>query len=158
MGRQGPVPGRRRSPGVSVDRPDRKSPTPPDPIRCAPPGPILLVIDSLDGGGAERYVVDLAVALRRRGWPVGVACSTGGVRARSLAEEDVPVWPVLDGLVKRRVSPRYGLALRRLVRERRPALVHAHLYASAVAATQAVRGLGVPLTVTEHTEGPWRGP
>jgi hypothetical protein len=27
---------------------------------------VLLVIDSLDGGGAERYVADLAIALRSR--------------------------------------------------------------------------------------------
>jgi hypothetical protein len=30
---------------------------------------LLLVVDSLDFGGAERHVVDLAVALRRKGHP-----------------------------------------------------------------------------------------
>ncbi len=122
----------------------------------APPMPVLLVIDSLAGGGAERYVVDLAVALRRRGWPVEVACSTGGVRAGALAEAGVPVSILLDTLVKRRVSRRYGRALRRLIADRRPALVHAHLYASAAAAAQAIRDLAVPLVITEHTEAPWR--
>jgi glycosyltransferase involved in cell wall biosynthesis len=97
------------------------------------------------------------VALRHLGWPVEVACSTGGVRAGALAEAGVPVWPLLDTLVKRRVSPGYGRALRRLVEERRPAVVHAHLYASAAAAVQAARGLPVPLVLTEHTEAPWRG-
>src|SRR3954464_1124445 len=120
--------------------------------------PVLLVIDSLDGGGAERYVVDLAIALRRRGWPVEVACSTGGVRADALADAGVPVSVLLGKLVKRRVSRRYERALRRLIEDRRPALVHAHLYASAAAAAQAVRDLPVPLIVTEHTEAPWRGP
>jgi glycosyltransferase involved in cell wall biosynthesis len=118
---------------------------------------VLLVIDSLDGGGAERYVVDLAIELRRRGWPVEVACSTGGVRAGALAEAGVPVLILLDTLVKRRVSRRYGRALRRLIEDRRPALVHAHLYASAAAAARATRDLAVPLAVTEHTEAPWRG-
>ena len=86
--------------------------------RPAPAGPVLLVIDSLDGGGAERYVVDLAVALHDRGWPVQVACSAGGVRAGALAEAGIPVSVLGGGLVKRRVSGRYARALRRLVRER----------------------------------------
>jgi glycosyltransferase involved in cell wall biosynthesis len=122
----------------------------------APPMPVLLVVDSLDGGGAERYVADLAVALRRRGWPVHVACWAGGVRAEVLADAGVPVTVLLDEPVERRVSGRYGRALRRLVAELRPAVVHAHLFASAAAAVHAVRDLAVPLVVTEHTEGPWR--
>lgn len=125
--------------------------------RPAPAGPVLLVIDSLDGGGAERYVVDLAVALHDRGWPVQVACSAGGVRAGALAEAGIPVSVLGGGLVKRRVSRRYARALRQLVRERRPAVVHAHLYASAAAAVVATRGLAVPVVLTEHTEAPWRG-
>ncbi len=63
-----------------------------------------------------------------------MACSTGGVRASALADAGVPVSILLDTLVKRRVSRRYGRALRRLIEDRRPALVHAHLYASAAAA------------------------
>jgi glycosyltransferase involved in cell wall biosynthesis len=117
---------------------------------------VLLVIDSLDGGGAERYVVDLAIALRNRGWPVEVACSTGGVRAGALAEAGIPVSALLGGLVKRRVSGGYGRALRRLVEDRCPAVVHAHLYASAAAAVVATRGSSVPVVLTEHTEAPWR--
>jgi glycosyltransferase involved in cell wall biosynthesis len=121
-----------------------------------PGGPVLLVIDSLDGGGAERYVVDLAVGLSERGWPVEVACSRGGVRAAALRTAGIPVSVLLGALVKRRVSPRYGAALRRLVLDRRPAVVHSHLYASAAAAVHATWGLRVPLVVTEHTEAPWR--
>ena len=34
--------------------------------------------------------------------------------------------------------------------------MHAHLFASAAAAVQAVRDLPVPLVVTEHIEAPWR--
>jgi glycosyltransferase involved in cell wall biosynthesis len=122
----------------------------------APPAPVVLVIDSLEGGGAERYVVDLAIALRRRCWPVEVACSSGGVRARALVDAGVPVSILLGKLVKRRVSSRYGRALRRLVEDRSPSLVHAHLFASAAAAVQATLDLDVPLLVTEHTEAPWR--
>jgi glycosyltransferase involved in cell wall biosynthesis len=139
-----------------VTRAPLRSPVPTRAAGSALPGPVLLVIDSLDGGGAERYLVDLAVALRRRGWPVEVACSADGVRAAALHEADVPVSVLLGELVKRRASARYGAALRRLVRVRQPAVVHAHLYASATAAVQATSGLAVPVVVTEHTEGPWR--
>jgi hypothetical protein len=36
---------------------------------------ILLVVDSLDLGGAERHVTDLALALRAKGHRVVVACA-----------------------------------------------------------------------------------
>ncbi|MGY1681169.1 glycosyltransferase family 4 protein [Geodermatophilus sp. SYSU D01176] len=121
-----------------------------------PPLPVLLAVDSLDGGGAERCVVDLALALQRRGWPVHVACSVGGARAGVLADAGVPVSVLLDEPVTRRVSGRYERALRELVAELRPAVVHAQLFASAAAAAHAVRDLAVPLVVTEYTEGPWR--
>ncbi|MGY1704507.1 glycosyltransferase family 4 protein [Geodermatophilus sp. SYSU D00697] len=136
---------------VEVRRPDGLPGEEPTPV------PVLLVIDSLDGGGAERYVVDLAIALRRRGWPVEVACSIGGVRSAALQQTGVPVSVLVGELVKRRVSGPYCRALRRLVLERRPAVVHAHLFASAAAAVRATRGLGIPVALTEHTEAPWRG-
>jgi len=79
-----------------------------------PPRRVLLVIDSLDGGGAERYVVDLAIALRSRGWDVEVACSAAGVRAARLRAANVPVNVLAGSLVKRRLSVRYVRALRRL--------------------------------------------
>jgi len=116
---------------------------------------VLLVIDSLDGGGAERYVVDLAIALRSRGWDVEVACSAAGVRAGPLRAANVPVNVLAGSLVKRRLSVRYVRALRRLVARGRYDVVHAHLYASAVAAAAAVPR-NTPLVLTEHTEGPWR--
>jgi glycosyltransferase involved in cell wall biosynthesis len=141
------------TPGLTSAKPRLASAKP----RLASPGTVLLVIDSLDGGGAERYVVDLAIALRDRDWPVEVACSIGGVRAGALAEAGIPVSVLVGGLAKRRVSRRYGRALRRLIQDRRPAVVHAHLYASAAAAVLATRGLSVPVVLTEHTEAPWRG-
>jgi hypothetical protein len=97
---------------------------------------VLLVIDSLDGGGAERYVVDLAIALRSRGWDVEVACSAAGVRAARLRASDVPVNVLAGSPVKRRLSLRYVRALRRLLAQCRYAVVHAQLYASAVKKNQ----------------------
>lgn len=80
-----------------------------------PPRRVLLVIDALDGGGAERYVVDLAIALRCRGWDVEVACSAVGVRAARCHAANVPVNVLAGSLVKRRQSLRYVRALRRLL-------------------------------------------
>jgi glycosyltransferase involved in cell wall biosynthesis len=117
----------------------------------------LLVVDSLEVGGAERHVVDLAVALRRKGHGVTVACSATGGLSDLLDGANVPVRVLLDRLVKRRVSVTYARGLRRLVREQRFDLVHAHIYASAAASALATVGTGVPLVVTEHTEGAWQG-
>jgi glycosyltransferase involved in cell wall biosynthesis len=117
----------------------------------------LLVVDSLEVGGAERHVVDLAVALRRKGHGVTVGCSATGGLSDLLDGANVPVRVLLDRLVKRRVSVTYARGLRRLVREQRFDLVHAHIYASAAASALATVGTGVPLVVTEHTEGAWQG-
>ena len=117
----------------------------------------MLVVDSLEVGGAERHVVDLAVALSRKEFEVTVACSVAGDLSESLEEANVPVRSLLDQLVKRRVSAAYGRELRRLAKEERFDLVHAHVYASAAAAAIATVGTGVPLVVTEHTEAIWRG-
>jgi glycosyltransferase involved in cell wall biosynthesis len=130
------------------------------PPRAEPPARpvrLLLVVDSLEVGGAERHVVDLAVALGREGYEVTVACSIGGGLSEPLEEANVPVRPLLDKLVKRRVSVAFARELRRLIREERFDLVHAHIYASAAAAAIAVLGTGVPLVVTEHTEALWQG-
>ena len=118
---------------------------------------MLLVVDSLEVGGAERHVVDLAAALSLRAHEVKVACSVPGDLSGLLEEANVPVLPLLDQLVKRRVSAPYARGLRRLVKEERFDLVHAHIYASAAAAAIATVGTGVPLVVTEHTEAGWRG-
>jgi glycosyltransferase involved in cell wall biosynthesis len=117
---------------------------------------LLLVVDSLEVGGAERQVVELAVALQRSGHQVTVACSVAGDLSGVLEEVGIPVRPLLDRLVKRRLSLAYALRLRRLLRRERSDLVHAHIYASAVAAAIATLGTGIPLVITEHTEASWQ--
>jgi glycosyltransferase involved in cell wall biosynthesis len=117
----------------------------------------LLVVDSLEVGGAERQVVDLALALRRKGYEVVVACSIAGDLSAALEESGTSVRPLLRRLVKRRLSPVYAWRLRRLLlRSERFDLVHAHIYASAVAAAIATLGTGIPLVITEHTEASWQ--
>jgi glycosyltransferase involved in cell wall biosynthesis len=117
---------------------------------------LLLVVDSLEVGGAERQVVDLAVALRRKGYRVTVACSVAGDLSGALEEAGVPVRPLLRRLAKRRLSLVYAWRLQRLLRKERFDLVHAHIYASVVAAAIATLGSDVPLVITEHTEASWQ--
>jgi glycosyltransferase involved in cell wall biosynthesis len=122
-------------------------------------GPIrlLLVVDSLEVGGAERQVVDLALALRRKGYGIVVACSIAGDLSTALEEADIPVRPLLRRLVKRRLSPAYAWRLLRLLLGGGGFdLVHAHIYASAAAAAIATSGTGIPLVITEHTEASWQ--
>ena len=134
------------------------SDTPANDARTASrPVRLLLAVDSLEVGGAERHVVDLALAMRRLGHEVEVACSVAGELSAPLAEEGLTVRPLLDRRVKRRVGAGYAWRLGRLVRSGRFDLVHAHIYASAAASALATLGTGVPLVVTEHTEGAWQG-
>jgi glycosyltransferase involved in cell wall biosynthesis len=117
---------------------------------------LLLVVDSLEVGGAERQVVDLALALRCKGYGVTVACSVAGDLSGALKEAGVPVRPLLRRLAKRRLSLAYAWRLRRLLSKERFDLVHAHIYASVVAAALATLGTSVPLVITEHTEASWQ--
>lgn len=116
-----------------------------------------MVVDSLDVGGAERHVVDLVLALHREGHDVTVACSVSGSLAESLEASRIPVRPLVESIVKRRVSRPYALGLRKILREGRFDLVHAHVYSSAAASALATVGTGTPLVVTEHTEALWQG-
>ena len=117
---------------------------------------ILLTIDSLQIGGAERHLVDLATTLHDRGVRVEVACSAAGPLATDLRECGIPLHVLMPTCVKRRTSARHARELRRVVMQQRPDVVHAHLYASAAAAALATVGTGIPLVVTEQTEAPWR--
>ncbi len=117
---------------------------------------LLLVVDSLEVGGAERQVVDLAVALGRKGYGVTVACSVAGSLSGALEEAGIPVRPLLKRLAKRRLSLAYAWRLRWLLRRERFDLVHAHIYASVVAAAISTLRTDVPLVITEHTEASWQ--
>ncbi|HEX9269218.1 MAG TPA: glycosyltransferase [Candidatus Limnocylindria bacterium] len=117
---------------------------------------ILLVCDSLSIGGAERHVIGLAAALRRRGHDVTMACSIDGPLGHRLADSGIALHALADRLVKRRASISYARLLDRLIRGRRFDLVHAHMHASAVAAAVISARRNVPLVITEHSEASWR--
>ncbi|MFN2582566.1 MAG: glycosyltransferase [Candidatus Dormibacteria bacterium] len=117
---------------------------------------ILLVCDSLEMGGAERHVVGVATALRARGHDVAVACSTAGMLADAVREDGVEVHVLGDRLVKRSSDRGYRDWLRNLGARLEPDIIHAHMHASAIAAADLSKTIGVPLVVTEHSEATWR--
>ncbi|MDQ4147104.1 MAG: glycosyltransferase family 4 protein, partial [Pseudomonadota bacterium] len=104
------------------------------------PRRLLLVVDSLDVGGAERHAVGLGAAFARAGYAVTVACSVTGVLALSAEQVGLTVSPLLNRRVKRRLSLPYAWKLARLVRQGHFDLVHAHIYASAAASALATVG------------------
>lgn len=89
-------------------------------------GRILFLIRSLDVGGSERQLVALATALLARGHDVEVAVFYGGGAFEApLREAGVPVHDL--GKRTRWDVPAFGLRLLRLLRARRPAVLHAYL-------------------------------
>jgi glycosyltransferase involved in cell wall biosynthesis len=118
---------------------------------------VVLVADSLDVGGAERHLVGLGAGLAQAGHDVTIATSTGGSLVRIAEESGLTVRPLLSMLVKRRFSPAFAWQLARLLSRERVDLVHAHMYASAIASTVACLATATPLLVTEHSEASWRG-
>jgi L-malate glycosyltransferase len=117
---------------------------------------VLLVVDSLEMGGAERHVTDVAVELARRGHAVHLAASTGGILSSRLGHTNIQLNVCSPQRVKRAASRDFTRGLQRLIRGERYDLVHSHLYGSAVATEAATRGTAMPCVITEHSEGNWR--
>jgi glycosyltransferase involved in cell wall biosynthesis len=117
---------------------------------------VLLAIDSLDVGGAERHVVGLGSALVRREYDVTLACAAGGALRAAAEAAGITVCVVGRHPVKRRFDIGYALGLVGILRHTAVDVVHAHLYASATAAAAAVAGTRIPLLVTEHSQADWR--
>ncbi len=115
---------------------------------------VLCVIDSLNRvGGAQQGLVSMAPQLVRAGVRLDVAYLTpspGGFRAE-LTAAGAEVFAVHH---PNRAAT--ALALRRLVRERRPELVHTVLYESDVLGRAAALAAGRP--VVSSLVNPWYGP
>lgn len=117
---------------------------------------LLFVADSLDVGGAERALVQLAAGLVERGHEVTVACTAGGALAVDAEAAGVTVEVLQPRLVKRAVDSGFASALARLTSRSRPDLVHTHMYASTAAAYTALASTPAPLVIHEHSEARWR--
>jgi len=114
----------------------------------------LLLTDSDVFAGTERHVLDLAVGLQLRGWPVVVGCPAGSPLAARVEE----------GAIEHRAVEKRGALDRRVVRQlagwlRRGEieLIHAHNGRTALHAALATRQAGTGAVVfTQHFIQPSR--
>lgn len=113
---------------------------------------ILHLVDSLELGGMERVVVDLALAQAAAGHAVAVLSllETGGLRS----ELDTAGLPVIVAGKRRGLDWRALGAIRRAVRTRAIDVVHSHNYVPNYHAALALAGLRGPVLVNSlHNMG-----
>lgn len=113
---------------------------------------ILHVVHSLDIGGLERVVVDLALGFRHKGHYVGVCClSSKGALSKELVRSDVPVF----SLEKRPgIDLRIPMQLSKKMRQHQFDVVHTHNEAGLIYGTTAAIFARIPRIIyTEHGKG-----
>src|SRR3981081_1699573 len=116
------------------------------------PQRVLMVIDHLDIGGAQRHVSLLAQGLAERSHEVHLV-HTG--RPSVDVDPRVHVRCLMSGRVARREEPLLDTRLVEYAVETGPTVIHAHLYASALAGAHASSRLGTPLVLSHHSAGTW---
>ncbi|NOZ20764.1 MAG: glycosyltransferase [Planctomycetes bacterium] len=117
---------------------------------------ILYVIATLDPGGSEKQLVELATRLDRREFDPHVCCLTrGGSLEADLAKAEVPVH-VIGKQAKCDVSAL--LRLITLMRRLRPQVVHTWLFTSDAYGCAAALATSAPVIVSSRrSTDPWKG-
>jgi glycosyltransferase involved in cell wall biosynthesis len=116
---------------------------------------ILYFTTSLQTGGAEHHVLNLCRWLRSAGHECAVCTMSrheDGLETAFL-EDGIPLYRMPLGSLRALPSPRVVSGLRRIVRDFRPGLIHAHLFHAEVVAAFTGALVGVPVVVTRHSEG-----
>jgi len=124
-------------------------------VSDAAPIPVLYVIATLDRSGAEHQMTLLATRLDRSRFAPRVVCLTrGGPLEGRLREARVP----FDILGKRRKLDLRALrALKRIIREHRPQVVHTWLFTANAYGRRAALACRVPVVVaSERCVDEWR--
>jgi glycosyltransferase involved in cell wall biosynthesis len=103
---------------------------------------------SLEIGGLERLVVDLAREGQRQGQRITVACVER--RGRLAAEVDALQIPVVCAHKPRGLRPRTVLTLGALMGEASPDVIHSHQVTALLYGGLAARALRIPVIHTEH--------
>lgn len=110
---------------------------------------VLQIIPALDAGGAERTTIDVAGAIVEAGGRALVA-SRGG-RLVSELQARGGIWLPFPANSKNPAAMAWNVGrLARLIRQERPAVVHARSRAPAWVALGAARLTGVPFVTTYH--------
>jgi glycosyltransferase involved in cell wall biosynthesis len=117
---------------------------------------ILHVISSINRGGAENHLVDLALAQSARGDRVSIAYLKGDHYWRKfLSDSGIEAIPLLAG---RWYRPIGWTRLARLIRRLKPDVLHCHLPRAEIAADFAARCLDVRSTafvISKHNDDPF---
>lgn len=114
---------------------------------------VLMLIDHLDVGGAQQHVALLSGQLVRAGHEVHLLHT--GKPAVALPDGVVAV-QLLDEKVTRREEPCLDNLVGTYSERIKPTVMHAHLFASAIAAGRVAARQGIPLVVTHHSAGTWQ--
>ena len=118
-----------------------------------PKARLLLVITQSEFGGAQKYVYYLATRLPRNRYDVTVACGTGGRLIPKLQDANIDVIQIPNLL--REINPIQDLLaflhLLRIIRKKRPHIVHANSTKAGFLGRLAARLAGVPIVLfTAH--------
>ena len=135
------------APGADSTEPNQKERMPGEVVAFTRPLTVLILAPTLHAGAADAGAVDLVRILRRNGHRAIVASNGGrledeiGALGAEFVRLDVADFnPIFIA--------RAALALKRLVRERRCDVIHAHGRAAAWAGYLVARATGVPLITT----------
>jgi glycosyltransferase involved in cell wall biosynthesis len=116
---------------------------------------ILFFTSSLRTGGAEHHILNLCRWLRSAGHESAVCAmsSAEGGLETILLDESVSIFRLPLESLRSLPSPRVVSGLRRITRNFRPHLLHAHLFHAEVAAAFASVLARVPVIATRHSAG-----
>ena len=110
---------------------------------------VLMALMGLEIGGAETHVVELSKELHRQGWEV-VVVSNGGVYEHELTDAGIRCYHA--PLHKRNLAlmHRSLRILRRVIREEKPNVVHAHARIPALLCGMLQKEMGFPFVTSAH--------
>lgn len=123
------------------------------PIETRQPTRVLQVIRPA-AGGMKAHLLQIAVGLRSRGFDCEIACPGDSDMVHDALAAGLVVHPVpIVGPLRPLRDLRAIMSLARVIRDRRPAIVHAHgSKAGLVARIAVVFAGGVPMVVTVHSQ------
>lgn len=110
---------------------------------------ILQILPKLDAGGAERVAIEIAEAVKQTGARSLIVAEDGAL-ARFVRRADVEIIHLPVSTKNPLKIRKNAKKLRKIIKENRVDLVHAHSRAPAWSAYLATRKLGVPFVTTYH--------